>query len=32
MARTEANDGTKLFFFGMQPQNNHFIGIASRHV
>ena len=30
MAAEVTNDGTKLFFFGMQPQNNHFIGIASR--
>jgi len=27
---SNTNDGTKLFWFGNQPNNNHFIGIASR--
>ena len=29
-ASNGTNVGTKFFFFGCQPQNNHFIGIASR--
>lgn len=27
---SNGNDGIKVFFFGNQPQNNHFVGIASR--